>query len=336
MQTEWAKQSSAEIEVVFLGTSSGVPTLKRNLPAIALVRQGEVFLFDCGEGTQHQLRRSGVRMGRLRHIFLTHFHGDHVTGLPGLLMSLQMSERTTPLSLYGPPGLGEMIRFFQRMMHTHFTYELQILEFEEEGKVLETEAYWVEARRLEHRVLTFGFALVERPRPGRFDVEKAQRLGIPPGPLFGQLQRGEAVRLPDGRWVLPEEVIGPSRPGRRIAYCTDTRPCPNGVELARGADLLIHEATFTHDLYEEAVFRGHSTAREAAQVALEAGASSLILTHFSPRYQKVEPLLEEARALFPRTWAAHDLARFQVALPKGDGHERENLVQKVPSGGQRG
>lgn len=296
---------------IVLGTSSGRPTARRNLSGGALVREGEWVLFDCGEGTQYQLLRTDLRLSRMRYVFVTHMHGDHVLGLPGLLGTLNLSRHDRPVGVFGPPGIARYLRDVARATHFRPLFPLTVTEVEP-GVVLETDELTVEARRLDHRVLAFGYALQERDRPGRFRLDDARRLAIPPGPLYGRLQRGETVTLGDGRTIAPEEVVDPPRPGLRCAYCTDTGPSESAVELARGADLLVHEATYLDDMAGEAAERGHSTATDAARVALEAGARHLLITHFSPRYDDSAPLLAEARATFPNTTAARDLLEVEI------------------------
>jgi ribonuclease Z len=298
--------------VTFLGTSSGVPTPERSLASVAIQRQGELFLFDCGEAAQVQYRRAGLGFAPLTAVAITHLHGDHVTGLMGLLMSLQMADRAEPLDLYGPPGLGEYIRCNRKALHTHFAYALQLCE--ESGATIfrETDTYRLVAAPLDHRLLCLGFRFEECPRPGRFNIEAAKQLGVPEGPLFGRLQRGEAVTLPGGREVRPEEVLGPPRPGAVVVYCTDTKPCRNAVELGRDADLLICEGTFDATMRGEAHRKGHSTVADAAHIAAEAGARQLVITHISPRYVDTSPLLAQARAIFPETRIARDLMRVEV------------------------
>ena len=299
------------MRVVFLGTSSATPTPQRFLPSVALMRQGDIFLLDCGEGSQIRFRRAGLRFSRLRWLLVSHMHGDHITGLLGLLMSLQMAERTAPLEIAGPVGLQDYILTNRRLLRTEFGYELRFTELTEPFEVVyDGPDFRLEAARLDHRLSTYGYALAEKPLPGRFQAEVAAELGVPFGPLCGRLQRGEAVTLDDGRVVLPEQVLGPSRPGRRVAYVTDTRPCPGGVLLAESADLLIHEATFGADLADEARVKKHSTTREAAEVARLAGARHLVLTHFSPRYVDLEALRAEAAELFEPVDVAWDLREF--------------------------
>jgi ribonuclease Z len=304
------------VTITFLGTGSGVPTLQRNLPCVALQREGELFLLDCGEAAQIGVRRAGLGWGRLEAIFISHMHGDHVTGLPGVMMSLQMSGREAPLTVVGPPGVGGWIRCFRRSLQTGFSYEVRVVEADGPGVVWEAPEYQVVCGPLDHRLFCLGYALRERPRPGRFNVARAKELGVPAGPLFGRLQRGETVEVPDGkggtRLVRPEEVMGPPRPGVSVAYCTDTRPCPGAVELARDADLLIHEGTFDATMPEEASAKGHSTVAEAARIARDARARELVVTHISPRYVDMEPLKAQARAIFPATRFARDGKIFTV------------------------
>lgn len=301
------------MRVVFLGTSSATPTPRRFLPAVALVRQGETFLFDCGEGAQIRFRKAGLRFSRLSWILISHLHGDHVTGLMGLLMSLQMAERVEPLDLAGPTGLADYVLANKRLLRTDFGYEVRFHDLDQQGGVVHDGAeYVIEAAPLEHRVPTYGFALAEKDRPGTFDLATAEALGIPAGPLYGELQQGRSITLTDGTVVRPEQVLGAPRPGQRVAYVADTRPCDNAVLLARGADLLIHEATFAGDLADEARKKKHCTVLEAAETAVKAQAKRLVLTHFSPRYLDLDALRDEAAEVFPNTEAAVDLMTIEV------------------------
>ena len=313
------------MKVIPLGTSSGKPTLKRNVSATAVVREGEWLLFDCGEGTQTQIQRAGLGPSRLAGIFITHLHGDHFNGLPGLLSTMALDRRERGLTLVGPPGIREYLDTLARLKILFVNYPLEVREIggaeqlaepgsRERGLALvyETPEYVVHARPLDHRIFALGYRVEERPRPGRFDLERARALGVPEGPLFGRLQAGADVQLTDGRVVRPSEVLGPARPGKVIAYCLDTRPCAASLELARDADLLIHEATYTEDLIGEARDFGHSTAAQAARVAVESGARRLLMTHFSTRFPDITPLLEEAAAIFKETMIANDLLELEV------------------------
>ncbi len=288
-----------DLRIVFLGTSAGTPSRERNVAAVAMVLDGTVLLFDCGEGTQHQLLRAPVRSGAIEAIFLTHLHGDHVYGLPGLLASMSMNGRERPLDLIGPEGTREYLEATLRTTQHNPIFPVRISSPPYRG-----EGFSVVAAPVEHTLPCFAYCLIEDDRPGTFDPERARALGIPEGPQWGELQRAHDPR-----------VTGPSRRGRRIVYCTDTRPCAAAEELSRNAGVLIHEATYGDDMRVEAHDRFHATAAEAARVAAGAGVSRLILTHFSTRYRDVAPLLEEARAVFPNTEAASDFAEFVVEAP---------------------
>jgi ribonuclease Z len=302
------------MKVISLGTSSGKPTIKRNVSALAVAREAEWLLFDCGEGAQTQITRAGLSPNRLAAIFITHLHGDHFNGLPGLLSTMGLDRRNRELTLAGPPGVREYLNTLERLRVIFITYPLDLKELTAADlkAVLETADYTVTARPLDHRLFALGYRVDERPRPGRFDVERARELGVPEGPLWGRLQAGDDVTLDDGRMIRSLQVLGPPRPGKSVAYCLDTRPCPSSIELARGVDLLIHEATYTEELEAEAREYGHSTAAQAARTARDAGARRLLITHFSTRYPDPAVLLEEARAIFPETILAEDLMEIQV------------------------
>jgi len=299
------------MRIITLGTCSAVPTPKRGLASTAVIREGEIFLFDCGEGTQVQIRKARLRWGPIKKIFISHMHGDHLTGLMGIMMSLQMSSAHSTLSLYGPEGLEEYVRMSIRLMHTYINYELVINEVTE-GIICDEKEYQVICAPLEHRVYTIGYALIEKDRPGKFDVEKAKKLNIPPGPLFRKLQSGENITLEDGTLIRPEDVLGPPKKGRKIAYCLDTRPCENAQRLAQGADVLIYDGTFHEEHGENAHRTGHSTWVEAAQLARQADVKKLVLTHFSPRYSDPERLPSAYQSIFPDVVMAHDLMELQV------------------------
>ncbi len=304
----------AQLSVTFLGTGASWPTAERGLSAVAVKRGGEVLLFDCGEGTQRQLQKSDLSYQQITHIFLSHYHGDHCFGVPGLIKTMALNERDRPLRLYGPRGLTRMVDAFRKMGGWTRDYEIYTREVAP-GDVLEMDGYRVEVHQTDHSIDNVAYVLQENPRPGKFDRPKAIELGVPVGPLFGRLQRGQAVDLPDGRTISPDDVLGPGRRGRRIVYSGDTQPCPSLVEAARDADVFICEATFTHDLVDRAREVRHMTAREAAETASQAGAERLVLTHISPRYKDAEPVLEEARATFPEAVLAQDLMSLEVPLP---------------------
>lgn len=302
-------------EIIPLGTASAIPTRERHLSATALWRKGRLLLFDCGEGTQLRLLDAGLNRSRIDAIFITHFHGDHFYGLMGMISTLALLERETPLTVVGPEGTEEIMRAMPGLGGEWLSFPLRYVELAEgfeQRIVYETEEYHVEARPLEHRVFTIGYRFEEKPRPGHLDPEKAEALGVTDYAHFRQLKRGETVTLENGRTVQPEEVVGPERPGASFAYLMDTRPCATGRMLALEADLVYHEATFDQAMQARAKETGHATAREAAEVAQAAGARKLLLGHFSARYSDLEPLVEEARAVFSNTEAAEELKRYTL------------------------
>ncbi len=300
------------VKVVFLGTGSGKPTPQRGVSSMLLFRDGESLMFDCGEGTQLQLARSPMRPGAISSIFITHFHGDHVNGLPGLLGSYTLSDREAPLDLIGPKGLTLWLDTLRELRILWPSFPIRVHEVERAGIVFEGDGFHVEAQPLRHRVTTWGYAYIEAPRPGRFDIEAAKALGVPSGPLFGRLQRGESVELDDGTTVQPDQVMGPSRPGLKVAYCTDTSPCKGAIELGRDADLLIHEATYPAGDEKLAKSRGHSSAGDAARCAKEAGARKLALTHLSQKHRHLDDYLHGAEEIFTPTVVAYDLMEIDV------------------------
>ncbi|HEY7002797.1 MAG TPA: ribonuclease Z [Gaiellaceae bacterium] len=305
-----------DLDLVFLGTSGSVPTARRGLAGLLVRRGGERILFDCGEGTQRQLLRSSVGLVELPEIFLTHYHADHYLGLPGMLKTFALRGREVPLTVYGPPGLRDLFGILRRVFG-RLSYEVTLVELEA-GETIERSDYRIEAFAVEHGVSANGYALVEADRPGRFDLEEARRLGVPEGPLFGLLQKGERVELPDGGSVLPEQVLGPARPGRKVVLAGDTRAAPSVLEAARGADVLVHEATFAEEERERADETLHSTALSAAELAAAAGVGLLALTHLSNRYFGPE-IVREARAVFAETVVPRDFDIIDVRFPERGG-----------------
>jgi ribonuclease Z len=315
---EIKRERKKTVQITFLGTSSGVPTRSRNVSSVALrlPQRAEVWLFDCGEGTQHQILRSDLKISQICRIFITHMHGDHTFGLMGLLASYGLAGSPTKIEIYGPPGLSEYLQACQRYSHTNLSYPLKVYPIEP-GTIYEDDEFIVSCGYLKHRVTAFGYRITEKQRPGRFNVEKAKELGIPFGPLYGKLKAGEQITLPDGREIRGTDLCAPPEVGRKVVYCTDTVYYEGSVELARDADVLIHEATFAHQDAQLAFDRLHSTSTMAAQVALGAGVRQLIMTHFSPRYAPgnslvLDDLLQEARAIFPNTQLAHDFFTYEV------------------------
>lgn len=300
------------MHVTFLGTSGAIPTTERNTSAVLVRREGERFLFDCGEGTQRQMMRYGTGFD-ISHVFLTHLHGDHVLGLPGLCQTWDFNERDSPLAVHTAPGTKSQVETLIGAIGTRPSYPVSVHEARPGSVVVQGDDYEIRAFRTEHRTRSVGYAIVEDERKGRFDRETAEELGVSPGPKFSQLHRGESVELDDGSAVHPEQVVGPPRPGRRLVYTGDTRPTDATVESARNADLLIHDAMFAEDNAERAQPTGHSTAAEAADIADRADAKRLALTHVSTRYGGyVEPIERQAREVFDG----------EVFVPD-DGHERD-------------
>jgi ribonuclease Z len=284
--------------------------------ALSLPQRAEVWLFDCGEATQHQLQRTPLRISQISRIFITHLHGDHLFGLMGLLATCGLAGQAQEIHLYGPDGLAEYVRMSAQLSRTTLSDTLKIHTVEA-GLIHRDEEFSVSCLPLKHRITSYGYRVTERDRPGRFNVELAQSLGVPSGPLFGRLKNGESIELADGRVVHGRELSGATIEGRAVVYCTDTTYCRNSVALSEHADALIHEATFATEDEPLAVQSIHSTAAMAARVASEAQVRQLLLTHFSPRYTKesaVTPddLLAQARAIFPRTEMARDFMTYEV------------------------
>lgn len=302
---------SAAIEVVFLGTSGGVPTPERGLPCIAIKRRGELILFDCGEGSQRQLLKAGIGFVKRMRIFITHLHGDHVLGLAGLLQSMGLMGREDPLPVYGPPGLARLVNAFKEALAFKLPYTVEVHEVEG-GVVYEGDGYKVEATPVDHSVPALAYMLAESERPGRFSPERALELGVPKGPLWKALQTGRAVEV-SGRVIKPEDVLGPPRRGLKLVYSGDTEFVHDLIEFSRGADLLIHESTFDDSLERKALEEKHSTARQAATVAKLAGVRRLVLTHISPRYQDASILKRQAEEIFPNTEVAYDFLSLSLA-----------------------
>ncbi len=302
------------LSLTFLGTGAACPTVERNVSALAIQREGGTLLFDCGEGTQRQMMRYGVGFS-FREIFLTHYHSDHFLGVIGLFRTMGLLDRKAGVVLYGPKGAQRILSAALSIGIERTKFPVEIVEIKP-GDRLRRGDYDLSVFATEHRTDTVGYALVEHDRLGRFDPDRAKELGIPEGPLWGQIHKGKTVTLPDGRSIAPQEIVGPPRPGRAVVYTGDTRPSRDVIEAARGADLLVHEATFGDDERVRAIETGHSTAREAAEVAREAGVRRLVLTHISPRYSREAPeLLAEAQGVFPETAVARDGLEVDVPFP---------------------
>jgi ribonuclease Z len=302
------------LRVVFLGTAGSVPTPKRSLPAILIQRKGEQIMFDCGEGVQRQIIKAKAGFHRKMKVFITHMHGDHVLGLPGLLQTMALLDRERKLDVYGPPGIKRFLEDIRETVQFVLTFPMEIHEIHEAGVVREEQEYVIQAVWANHVIPSLAYALVEKPRPGKFHPEKAKALGIPEGSLWSKLQHGHDVKLPDGRVVKPEDVTGPLRLGRKIVYTGDTRPFKGFVKLATGADLLIHDATLDEKLAERAEEDGHSTPEQAARNAKKAKVKQLILTHLSARYDDASILLEQAQKIFKNTQVAEDFMKIEIPL----------------------
>jgi ribonuclease Z len=293
------------LSLTFLGTAASIPTVDRNVPGLAVQREGETILFDCGEGTQRQMMRYGVGF-TFKEVFFTHYHADHLLGITGLLRTMGLQDRASPVVLYGPKGAQRILNAAISLGIERNKFPVEIHEVRP-GDRLGRQEYDIVVFETDHRADTVGYALVEHLRLGRFNPARARELGIPEGPLWGRLHKGETVSLSDGRTVAPADLVGEPRDGRTLVYSGDTRPHLSVIEAAKSADVLVHEATFGSDELERARETGHSTAAEAARVALEAGVRRLVLTHISSRYNRdASELLAEARAVFPETVIARD------------------------------
>ncbi|MUV90607.1 ribonuclease Z [Halapricum sp. CBA1109] len=304
------------MEVTFLGTSGAVPTTQRNPSAVLLRREGERLLFDCGEGTQRQMMRFSTGFS-VDHIFVTHLHGDHVLGIPGLLQTMDFNDRTAPLAVHAPHGTRSRLEQLVSATGNRPSFPLRIDQVGPGDTVLDAGEYVVEAFETDHHTESVGYVLIEDDRKGRFDREKAEaELGLEPGPKYSKLHDGQAVEH-DGRTIEPEEVVGPPRPGRRFVYTGDTAPTGATVEAATDADLLIHDATFAEDRRDRAASTGHSTAKQAAELATRAGVKRLALTHISTRYAgRAGRLGSEAREVFDgETIVAEDGMVLNVDFP---------------------
>lgn len=293
-----------------------MPTVTRGLSATALIREGDVFLFDCGEGTQIQLMRSGVKRSRIHSIFIGHLHGDHLYGIAGLLSTIQLDGRVEPLRVFGPEGLRNFLVAAFRTQDFRFDFTLRVQEFPRgfRGRVLDEPEFYVDALPLDHSIFCLGWRFQEKARPGVFNVERAAELGIPAGPLYGKLQRGEDVALADGRIMTPDMVLGPPRPGKSVAYCLDTQFSQRSIELADRCTALVHETTFGPDAAELARDRKHSTMEDAARVAKAAQVQRLVATHFSTRYdnRQVAQIGDEARSIFESITIGRDLLEVEI------------------------
>ena len=301
------------MEITFLGTSSAVPSKHRNHTAIVLKHFGEVLLFDCGEGTQRQLTYAKISPMKIDKIFITHYHGDHILGLAGLIQSMGFRGRSEDLDIYGPKGLNKLINAISNI--GFFQINFQIITHEiGEGIVLETDEYIIKSIIAEHNIDNLAYSIYEKKKP-RFLREKAIELGVPVGPAFGKLHNGEEVEI-NGKIIKPEQVLGEPRIGQKVTYSGDTRPCEKMIELAQGSDVLIHEATYEHEDQDKAIENCHSTSKEAAEIAKEANVKLLVLTHISTRYTTDINIKEEAKEIFENTVVANDFTELNIGKDK--------------------
>lgn len=305
------------MDLLFLGTGAGVPAKLRNVSALALMLQEErnaVWLFDCGEATQHQILHTSLKPRKIEKIFITHLHGDHIFGLPGLLGSRSFQGGTSELTVYGPKGIRQFLEVSLKVSGTHLKYPLTIMEFED-GPIFEDSQFKVEVLLLDHAVPSYGFRITEKDKQGTLDAKRLREEGIAPGPIYKQLKAGEAVTLEDGRRIHGSDYVGPPQKGRVLTVLGDTRPCPNAVKLSVNADLLVHESTFSGDSEEMASAYFHSTTLQAAAIARDANAEMLCLTHISSRYGKEDwdQLEKEAQSIFPNTKVVSDFTN--IAIP---------------------
>lgn len=307
--------TSKSVKVYFLGVGGGIPSVTRSPPSVAVNFQGKTLLFDCGEGTQLQLQRVGLSPHKIQEIFITHLHGDHVLGLPGLLSTMMMLNRTKPLMIYGPVGTKKFTETTLELTHAHIDFPLTVKNVKE-GIISTQHQYRVECFPSIHSVASLSYILQTADTPGRFDVRKAEQLGVPSGPLRKELYNGQPIKTPEGKIVRPEDVLGPVRKGLRIVFSGDTAPNPKLAKAAKGASLLIHDATFTALHKENAKKYEHSTAAQAAQIASDASVKRLALVHISPRYASNEEHETEAQAIFPESFAPNDLDIIELTPSK--------------------
>jgi ribonuclease Z len=303
-----------DMQVIFLGTAGSIPTTQRALPAIAIRRKDELIIFDCGEGIQRQMIKARVGFHKKTKIFVTHMHGDHVLGLPGIMQTMSLLNREKELEVYGPVGIKTFVEAIKQTVQFGLTFPIKVMEICEEGIVCEEREYTVQAVRADHVVSALAYAFMEKPRPGRFNKERAKNLGVPQGPLWSKLQHGGSVQLSNGRTVVPYDVLGKPRSGRKLVYTGDSRPSEALVKLSKDADLLVHEATLGDELKERAFEDGHSTPSQAAETAKRAAAKRLILTHISARYKTPDSLLRRAKRVFKNVEIAEDFMRIDLPL----------------------
>ncbi len=304
-----------QLNIIFLGTGGSWPTIKRNVTAIAIKRGSEIILFDCGEGTQRQFQKSDLSYMQISKIFITHFHGDHFLGLPGLIQTMQLNDREEDLHIFGPKGIIELMKNLLNLGYFKPAYRIFSHEVNN-GTILNFKDYSIKALKVKHKVTTLAYCFEEHNRPGKFNKPKAIAYGIPEGPLYSKLQRGKSITLENGKKITPNMVLGSPRKGRKIVISSDTKPCIKLIDLSKDADILIHDATFDSELEEIANKYGHSTAAQAAEIAKQANVKKLYLTHISPRYLDNKILENDAKKIFKKSFATNDFQTIEVTLEK--------------------
>lgn len=305
------------MKITFLGTGAGIPSKERNVTAILLDLIQEInqlWLFDCGEATQHQILHTSIKPRKINKIFITHLHGDHIFGLPGVLSSRSFQGGKAPLTVYGPSGIKQYIETSLHISNTHLSYPLHYVELVDEGKIFEDDSFIVDAVLLDHNIKSYGYRIKEKEKIGELNVQKLEELGIEPGPIYRDIKSNEKTVLKDGRIIYRKDVIGKPKQGKIISIFGDTRYVPHHATFIQNSDLLVHEATFSADNQSLAKNYFHSTTEQTAKLAKDSNTRTLILTHISSRYQNgdLDRLLTEARAIFPNTMLAHDFFTFEI------------------------
>ncbi len=298
------------MKLVFLGTGGSYPSPRRNVSSLAVELDGDVYLMDCGEGTQRQMMRSSLSFMDVRKVFLTHFHGDHFLGLPGLIQSMKLNERKEPLEVYGPGGTVELLDILTKLGYFNPDFQVRAHDLLP-GAYLEFKKFSVRTVEADHNVPALAYVFKEHDRPGRFNKAKALEMGVPEGPLFGKIQKGKTVEV-DGKKIGPDDILGPPRKGRTLIYSGDTRPSNNILEAAKGEDVLVHEGTLESDMSDIALERGHSSVAHAAEIARKAGVRKLFIVHISPRHEDARELEREARKIFEDSTIPSDLYEYEM------------------------
>ena len=304
-----------QLSIIFLGTGGSWPTVKRNVSSVAVKRGSEITLFDCGEGTQRQFQKSKLSYMQISKVFITHFHGDHFLGLPGLIQTMQLNDRDVPLHIYGPKGIIKLVSQLLSLGYFRPNYSIVVDEVKD-GDVLDFGEYVIHVLNVKHNIPALAYAIEEKMRPGMFNKPKALKLGIPEGPLFSKLQKGQTITLKNGKKITPDMILGPSRKGRKIVISGDTISCKTLIEFSKDADVLIHDATFDSELEDIAGEYGHATAFQAAEIAKKANVERLFLTHISPRYLDHHILENDAKKVFKNSFVPKDFQEVEVKLKK--------------------